>query len=377
MNHTRWRLIVLLAFVLVPALVSPGCVRPAEERAERDKAVGDVDIGDTHIEVDGGLAAVQRTDDGELDLWAQAPVFDLRFDSGDDAPGEWEITVQNAMPDADITALDADDDRIEVLDRRQPDDTTVTWRVAVPPSETTRLRVAPPDADEAESYEFAVLSDVQDEVSDVDDFWEDMNANESLRFVVSTGDLTQFGSLRELANFRESLDELHIPFYTTMGNHELGEAADRGFHELFGRVNFQFEFKQTYFTFLDSASSTIDPLAYDWLDDWVERADDDVHVFLTHIPPLDPVGIRNGAFRSRNEAQKLLNMLTKGGADLGLYGHIHSYYAETNGDIPIYISGGGGALPERFDGIGRHYLTVEAAPNDEIRQVGLVRIGDE
>jgi len=78
-----------------------------------------------------------------------------------------------------------------------------------------------------------------------------------------------------------------------------------------------------------------------------------------HIPPLDPVGERNAAFGSRDEAGALLERLAEGKVDLTLYGHIHSYYTFQNAGIPAFISGGGGAHPERMDGIGRHYVTVE------------------
>ena len=64
-----------------------------------------------------------------------------------------------------------------------------------------------------------------------------------------------------------------------------------------------------------------------------------------HIPPVDPIGVRNGSFANRNEAAKLLTRLARGGVDLTLYGHIHSYYAFENAGIPAHISGGGGAIP--------------------------------
>jgi predicted phosphodiesterase len=96
-----------------------------------------------------------------------------------------------------------------------------------------------------------------------------------------------------------------------------------------------------------------------------------------HIPPIDPIGVRNGSFASRNEANKLLAQLAEGDVDLTLYGHIHSYYAFANAGIPAYISGGGGSIPERFDGVGRHYLTVDVDPVRGIVQTGLVRIDAE
>ncbi|MFW5967083.1 MAG: metallophosphoesterase family protein [Persicimonas sp.] len=361
---------------LVLLCTTTGCLEPASERAERDREVGRADTASAAIEVDRGLATVQTADDGTLDLWAQAPDFTVDFETDEEAPTTWEITVQNAMPDAEFTATGEDNEQFDVVERRERTPTTIAWTVELPAGESTSLRIAPPDADKPEEFRFALLSDIQRDVGRVDDFWKRMNRDEEIRFVVSTGDLTQRGTLRELTRFRQTLRRLDVPFYTTIGNHELGESADSGFHEFFGRVNFQFYFKETVFTFLDSASATIDPTVYDWLERWIDRAGDDLHVFLTHVPPIDPIGTRNGSFRSRNEAQKLLNMLTRGGVDLGLYGHLHSYYAESKADIPMFISGGGGAIPEHFDGIERHYLTIDVLPGERIDQVGLVQIDD-
>ncbi|NPC52723.1 metallophosphoesterase, partial [Corallococcus exiguus] len=50
------------------------------------------------------------------------------------------------------------------------------------------------------------------------------------------------------------------------------------------------------------------------------------------------------------------------------------YYSFSNAGIPAYISGGGGAIPERFDGVGRHFLAVDVDPSAGVREVGLVRV---
>jgi hypothetical protein len=93
-----------------------------------------------------------------------------------------------------------------------------------------------------------------------------------------------------------------------------------------------------------------------------------------HIPPLDPIGVRNGAFANRNEAAKLLGRLAAAGVDLTLYGHIHSYYHFENAGIAAHVSGGGGAIPERFDDIGRHFLVVDVEPSEQRFDVSVVRV---
>ncbi|HKO94179.1 MAG TPA: metallophosphoesterase, partial [Polyangiaceae bacterium] len=117
-----------------------------------------------------------------------------------------------------------------------------------------------------------------------------------------------------------------------------------------------------------------DPIVFHWLDDWLALGAGQLHVVAMHIPPLDPIGVRNGAFASRNEAAKLLARLAAAGVDLTLYGHIHSYYSFDNAGIPAFISGGGGAIPERFDDIGRHFLIVDADPIAQSYEVRVVRV---
>lgn len=191
--------------------------------------------------------------------------------------------------------------------------------------------------------------------------------------MLSTGDLVDTGTRAELERFQRALRGLAVPYFTTVGNHEMGAPA-RVFHELFGRFNSHFVFRGVHHSLVDSANATIDPAVYDELAGWLDDARDATHVVCTHVPPLDPAGLRGGAFRNRNEAAKFVVMLGRGAVDALFLGHIHSYYAFSSAGVPTYISGGGGATPERFDGIDRHYLRVVASERGGIREVALVRV---
>jgi 3',5'-cyclic-AMP phosphodiesterase len=93
-----------------------------------------------------------------------------------------------------------------------------------------------------------------------------------------------------------------------------------------------------------------------------------------HIPPLDPTGTRNGGFASKNEAAALLTEFSRAGVDLTLYGHIHTYVGFENAGIPAHISGGGGAIPNRGDGIGRHYMVIEVDPARGVTKRDVVEV---
>jgi Icc-related predicted phosphoesterase len=154
---------------------------------------------------------------------------------------------------------------------------------------------------------------------------------------------------------------LPFPLYATPGNHELG-TDEHHFQRVFGRCSFSFVYAGVRFTLLDSASAGLAPKVYQWLTGWLEAGRDALHLVVTHIPPLDVAGARNGAFASRMEGATLVSRLARAGVDLTIYGHVHSYYVFENAGIEAIISGGGGAIPQRLDGIGRHYLLVRADP---------------
>jgi 3',5'-cyclic AMP phosphodiesterase CpdA len=243
----------------------------------------------------------------------------------------------------------------------------------VAPGTRLELRLAPPDLESREPFEFIALADVQEAIDEVDDVFAKMNQERPARFAMFAGDLTQRGSASELGRFQREMELLRFPLYATLGNHELGD-SDVPYHRYFGRGSQSFRFHQVRFTTLDSASATLDPIVYGWLEAWLDAARNENHLVFMHVPPLDPSGVRNGAFSNRAEAAKLLALLGRGRVDTTFYGHIHSYYAFENAGVPAYISGGGGAIPERFDGIGRHFLRVRVDPNRAGTDVSVVRI---
>ncbi len=346
----------------------PSCLRPAEDRTVRDEAVGRAESPGLRVEVRDGLAAVRELEGGLVRLWASAPSIELELTfepaSGEAAgapelaaelPREVELSVRNCMPEGTLTILAGEAQWSELPATLV---TECRFRVVASTSPLT-LRVSEPLADTPGAFHFGVLSDIQEAIDRVGDVYRRVNEETHLSFVLGAGDLTEQGSREELERFQEELEALALPYYTTLGNHELG-ASGVPYYDYFGRGSFSFVYRDVRFTLLDSASATIDPRVYDWLNEWLQLGLQQTHVVAMHIPPLDPTGVRNGAFASRNEATKLLGRLARGGVDLTLYGHIHSYYRFDNAGIPAHISGGGGAIPERFDALGRHFLDVRS-----------------
>jgi 3',5'-cyclic-AMP phosphodiesterase len=349
-------------------LLGLSCLRPTEERVELDLEVGRAEHSGLSVQVDDGLATVRELSDGALVLWGSAPSFALRVTSAE--ARELELEIQNCLTDAELRVVSGNAELTPLPQAETP--TRKRWQLRAPVGET-RLSFAPADIESREPFEFALLSDVQEAIDRVADVFDKVNAQPAARFLLGAGDLTQRGTREQLERFQRELLRLKMPYFTTLGNHELGTHPDL-FHEYFGRGSFHFRFHDVAFTLLDDASASLDPTAYDWLDAWLEQANRDVHIVAMHIPPIDPIGVRNGSWASRSEAAKLLARLAEGRVDLTLYGHVHSYYSFDNAGIPAFISGGGGAIPERFDRIGRHIMLFTASPSDGITSQRVVKV---
>jgi predicted phosphodiesterase len=324
------------------------------------------------VRVEGGLAAVRRIRAGEVVLWGSAPALRFRVELSEDAPREFRLELQNCVPDGELSVESAPPG-VVLLSQPSSVLTRQVWSVSASAPGSMGLRFAPRDLEAPGRFRFAVLSDIQEALDRLSDIHDKLNAEPEIRFLLGAGDLTERGTRAELERYQRELRKLKVPYFTTLGNHELGQDPTL-WHAYFGRGSFHFDFRGVAFTLLDSASATIDPLVYDWLDTWLAGAGARVHIVGMHIPPVDPIGVRNGSFANRNEAAKLLTRLARGGVDLTLYGHIHSYYGFENAGIPAHISGGGGAIPERFDGIGRHFLVVDVDAASGIRGVRVVRV---
>jgi 3',5'-cyclic-AMP phosphodiesterase len=357
--------------VLGSGLFGSGCLRPSEERVQQDLAVGRAEAPGISVQVDAGQAAVRELLRTRLTLWASAPRFSLGLSWQGAPPEQFLVEVRNCMPGAELSV---DTGVAAVLSTERSAEGVCSFQLStVSAAPALHFAIQPPDSERARPFRFAVMSDVQEAIPEVQDIFQLLNRQAGVEFLLGAGDLTEQGTLQQLQRFQRELEQLDIPYYTTLGNHELGPRPTL-YHEYFGRGSQSFVYRGVRFTLLDSASAMIDPTVLDWLDDWLAQGAAQPHVVAMHIPPLDPVGVRNGGFASRNEAALLLGRLAAADVDMTFYGHIHSYYHFENAGIPAHISGGGGAIPERFDDIGRHFLVVDADPSQQTFAVSIVRV---
>lgn len=325
--------------------------------------------GVVRVDVDEGLATVRELTASGVTLWAQAPEIAGVIEAWAGLAAHWRITLENALPDAELTAT-VDGSALTATSVPGPRPTVRIWEFATRPDGPVRFVVTAPDRADLTPYRIVYVSDLHHGQGPTPEIFarinlaaDPVNAEPAVRFVLCGGDLTHRGTRGELDAFLADLARLNVPFYTAAGNHDVGWDTADLWAATMGRTNFHFAFRGVHFTVLDTAGSTVDPTAFSWLRTYLDAGRDAVHVFVAHVPPLDPVGERNAAFSSRTQAQRLLAALAAAGVDLTLYGHIHSHYAFSNAGIPAHISGGGITDGERGDGIGVHFLTIDLDPS--------------
>lgn len=341
------------SLVLVLGLALSACGSSEDQRALDEDLVGLASTAGLQVTITNGLGAIRELAPGRLVVWASAPAIHLDIAVDATAAMRWQITILNALPDAALTSASLALDTPPM----HPRPTVLVQDVDLPAG-AHAIDLAPPDAAPG-PLRFVALADIQTGLPTVDDVFREIATVEPApRFVVFMGDLTDRGELDEYAEAERQLENLTIPFYPTLGNHELWADAAR-YRDRYGRSSYQFTYRDVAFTFVDSGDAGLAPRVEDELDAWLDAARDRAHVFLTHFPPIDPVGVRYGSFKSRRDAHRLLDKLAAGKVDLTLYGHVHTYLAFENAGIPAFISGGGGAQPEKWDGVGRHFLVVD------------------
>lgn len=350
-------------FLTLCCIVMTACLRPSESHEHLDERVGEAESSTLSVET-GGRSAVRSIGSGSVRLWAAAPALEVRLSGMVRAV---TLTVDNVLPDAQLWLRGVAIPRSE---SERP--TQGVWQVELD-ADGLILEIASADAEEPRPHAIGVLSDVQEALTDVGDIFARMNDDE-LRYVISTGDLSSDGTFDELIGFQDAMQELEVPLYSTVGNHEV--PGPDAWNMLFGPFSGFFVQHRVAVSLVDSSNATIDPDLRDRMLRFADATADMPHLFLTHVPILDASGLRAGAFRSRNEAARTLSELAERRVDALFFGHVHSFYAYELAEIPTYISGGGGAIPERLDGIDRHYLRVEMIPSadEPIESVSLVRI---
>ncbi|GMU58847.1 MAG: hypothetical protein AMXMBFR34_06100 [Myxococcaceae bacterium] len=355
------------------ALCLFACVSEPEERALRNLELGRASTPAWAFLDEQGLLHVREATDGTLTLRASSADFSFKVTRTEPTLSTVSVRVWNLLPGLTLSAspgvLTADGS--PTPGAPEPSLTLgARFDVTFPPGvDVVEVRSVPPAAGD---FTFLALGDIQEAIGGFGAVADKLNEEAGADFLLLLGDLTNRTSTRELDDIEAAFARLRLPVYATPGNHDC--YTSDGYQRRFGRTNYSFLHRGVRFTSLDSGSGTLAPTTWDAVPLWLDAGRAQPHVVFTHVPVTEVNGLRGGQWASRREARHAASLFSEAGVDLLLFGHVHSYDAYQVAGIPAYIAGGGGASPEAFDGVGRHFLRVTVRGG--VPEVELVRVDE-
>jgi outer membrane protein assembly factor BamB len=188
-----------------------------------------------------------------------------------------------------------------------------------------------------QSFKFGFVSDTHiGNATSADDLRrtvKDLNSQHDLKFIVITGDITEFGAYQELKLAKRILDSLNIKWYIIPGNHDSNwsESGSNDFRKIFGSETFAFNYGGYLFAATSSGPNMrmgpgqVPRENVVWLDSVLKATKPATPVvYLNHYPQDS----------SQNNWYTIMDMLKKKNAQLILCGHGHNNHKYNFEGIP-------------------------------------------
>ncbi|WP_448701263.1 PQQ-binding-like beta-propeller repeat protein [Mucilaginibacter sp. AW1-3] len=188
-----------------------------------------------------------------------------------------------------------------------------------------------------QSFKFAFVSDTHignaTAAEDLRRTVKDINSQHDLKFVVITGDITEFGAYAELKLAKQILDSLNIRWYAIPGNHDSNwsESGSNDFRKIFGSETFSFNYGGYLFAATSSGPNMrmgpgqVPRENVVWLESVLKATKPATPVvYLNHYPQDS----------SQNNWYTVMDMLKKKNTQLILCGHGHNNHKYNFEGIP-------------------------------------------
>ncbi|HPW77802.1 MAG: Outer membrane protein assembly factor BamB precursor [Bacteroidetes bacterium ADurb.Bin037] len=184
----------------------------------------------------------------------------------------------------------------------------------------------------------------------------DINTQDSIDFVILAGDITEFGSDREIREARRILDSLQKPWYILSGNHDSkwSESGCNTFVEIFDYEQFSFVHNNMVFIGTNSgpnmrmAPALVPRESIVWLDSLLQTIPKKMPViFINHYPLTEDM----------SNYRQVIELLKTRNIQMTICGHYHTNEAFTAGGIPSFKCRS--ALSKGYEGPGYNLVTIE------------------
>lgn len=189
-----------------------------------------------------------------------------------------------------------------------------------------------------DTIRFIMMGDTQRFYDHILDFVASARTQPGIDFMLHAGDISDFGMAQEFRWVHSLLRELPFPYLTVVGNHDLLANGPRVYQQMYGPLNYSFDYGNTRFLMMDTNSReyNFDGHTPDlsWLAQTLTAPGNTTQaVIIGHIPPFDSdfdPALQEEFVRIQKDKGVLMN----------LYGHqhktniIHPY----GDDLPMIIT---------------------------------------
>jgi 3',5'-cyclic AMP phosphodiesterase CpdA len=201
----------------------------------------------------------------------------------------------------------------------------------------------PPDAINPDSFSFAIFGDVHYTTGThptMARFQSDA-VDRGIDFFCVLGDLTRDGTSEQMRRARAGLDSIGIPYYVTLGNHDLFQAnAWPSYKAEFGPGCYSVTIAgKVKLLFLDTAEGRLGSRQFEWLEQELSGAGDCIKFVGTHFPLYDDIVPDIGRLASGPERTKLQHLLQRHRVWAYAAGHIHGWRSIEVEGVRHFITG--------------------------------------
>jgi len=185
-----------------------------------------------------------------------------------------------------------------------------------------------------DKYSFIVLTDTHIEDGDafgLEALADVIAANSEIKFVVFLGDISQYGSEKDIRKFIAISKTFNVPCYPVIGNHDIYFGNWHVWKDLIGSTRYKIDGGGTTLFFLDSANAFFGMEQLDWLQKELKNISGRVFVFThSNLFVNDPSDIQQ--LSDMKERARITSIL-RNKCDIMFMGHSHERRINEAGNV--------------------------------------------
>lgn len=142
-------------------------------------------------------------------------------------------------------------------------------------------------------------------------------------FILVCGDITQCGNLEDFQAFCNKLDQIHLPYYTAIGNHDLYFKNWPNYKQILGKSCYSFNAGPARIISMDSANGTIGKKQKAWLERTLQSKTEPLCFVFTHFEFFSPAVDSLQQYTDIDEVYYLMHLFETHGVNYVFMGHSH------------------------------------------------------